>query len=458
MFHTQKEILQTQKEILQTQKEILQTQKEMFQNMQNKIDNFTLPKEISDFEVLTDTEVEELLESATILIDELICGDPMLYIQPDFHELIVQQVEELIVPQSCMNNLFSSKEICVHNDTISYEINLIIENAMQLFYRHIAPCRSYADTFIRIKPNLSLQKSKIDYLKSIPQPDQRTDEWYLFRHKYLTASSIWKAFGTESSQNQLIYDKCRPINIDKYKSFSTESPMHWGHKYEPVSIRIYETMFKTQVSDFGCLPHKIIPFIAASPDGINTLETSDRYGRMLEVKNIVNREINGIPKMEYWIQMQVQMEVCNLNECDFWETRFTEYESFEEFMADQDSTEQKGVIMYFMKDGQPFYEYAPLNITVTEHTLWEESMMEKYANITWMKNIYWKLAEMSCVLVLRNKLWFKASLPILQQLWATIEHDKIHGYEHRAPSKKMRHIFPSEIRPNNECLIDFANL
>ena len=118
----------------------------------------------------------------------------------------------------------------------------------------------------------------------------------------LTASSIWKAFISESTRNQLIYDKCSPIDIDKYKRFSTASPMHWGQKYEPVSIEWYEQKYKTKVSDFGCIPHKTISFLAASPDGINTSLESERYGRMLEVKNIVNRDITGIPKMEYWIQ------------------------------------------------------------------------------------------------------------------------------------------------------------
>jgi len=36
-------------------------------------------------------------------------------------------------------------------------------------------------------------------------------------------------------------------------------------------------------------------------------------------------EINGIPKEDYWIQMQIQIEVCNLSECDFEKTKFTEY-------------------------------------------------------------------------------------------------------------------------------------
>ena len=65
--------------------------------------------------------------------------------------------------------------------------------------------------------------------------------------------------------------------------------------------------------------------------------------------------------------MQLQMETCNLNECDFLETRLKEYESREEF--DNDGTFQytsdgnyKGV-MVFMKNDKPHYEYAPFNCT-----------------------------------------------------------------------------------------------
>ena len=116
----------------------------------------------------------------------------------------------------------------------------------------------------------------------------------------------------------------------------------------------YEKEYNTVVSDFGCIPHKTIPYLAASPDGINTLLSSERHGRMLEVKNIVNRDITGIPKVEYWIQMQIQMEVCMLNECDFLETRFTEYEGYSEFIEDGDFAmsedgKLKGVVLYFIK-------------------------------------------------------------------------------------------------------------
>jgi hypothetical protein len=233
--------------------------------------------------------------------------------------------------------------------------------------------------------------------------------------------------------------------------------MHWGHKYEPVSIQLYETKYETKVSDFGCIPHNTLDFLAASPDGINTLESSPRYGRMLEIKNIVNRDIDGNPKMEYWIQMQLQMEVCNLNECDFFETRFKEYADEEAYVADSyrpegaeadinktHTGEQKGRMIQFI-----------VNIPSTALGKWEEAMMEKHCNDLWGKTIYWRLDEMSCVLVLRNKFWFKAAVPILTDLWKTIEYEKAHGYEHRSPNKKVK---LNNIIVVKKCLIDLADM
>jgi len=204
----------------------------------------------------------------------------------------------------------------------------------------------------------------------------------------------------------------------------------------------YEKEYNTIVSDFGCIPHKTIPYLAASPDGINTSESSERHGRMLEVKNIVNRDITGIPKVEYWIQMQIQMEVCMLNECDFLETRFTEYEDYNEFIQDGNFTtsedgKMKGIALYFIKEGQPFYEYAPLGSSKKEFDDWEQMIMTKNKNITWMQNLYWKLSEISCVLVFRNKLWFSGAVQVLDNVKSIIEKEKVSGYAHRAPKRKQ---------------------
>ena len=51
-------------------------------------------------------------------------------------------------------------------------------------------------------------------------------------------------------------------------SSNTNSPLHWGVKYEPITIMIYEEMYRTKVGEFGCIPHPDYSFIGASPDGI----------------------------------------------------------------------------------------------------------------------------------------------------------------------------------------------
>lgn len=166
-----------------------------------------------------------------------------------------------------------------------------------------------------------------------------------------------------------------------------KTPFHWGQKYEPLSVMLYENMYNTKVADFGCIQHDKYKFLGASPDGINVDMSSERYGRMLEIKNIVNREINGIPKKEYWIQMQMQMEVCDLNECDFLETKFVEYENanafFNELPLDNNKSvlNTKGLILYFhhSKEAKPFYIYKPLNIVKKDDILkWEEDTIELY--------------------------------------------------------------------------------
>jgi putative phage-type endonuclease len=275
---------------------------------------------------------------------------------------------------------------------------------------------------------------KLAHIRAKPQPDQRTPEWYKFRHNLITASNAWKAFESQSCMNQLIYEKCKPLKEHEEKEHvNTASPMHWGQKYEPVSRMIYECIYKTKVADFGCLQHDVHAFLGASPDGINVDPESQRYGRMLEIKNIVNRDITGIPKKEYWIQMQLQMETADLNECDFLETQFAE-----EGDPPSGTTSDAlftGTMIYFMKDGKPHYEYEPIG---SKSDAWFNDAMERNQAHMWMKTIHWRLEKMSCVLVLRNKLWFQHAIRVLDDLWQTIvkERDNPQGCEHRAPKRR----------------------
>ena len=291
-------------------------------------------------------------------------------------------------------------------------------------------------------------ETKLNFIKNIPQPEQRTDEWYNFRYNHLTASNLWKIFGTQCSLNNLIYEKCIPLNVDKYKtSFNENSALSWGHKYEDVSILFYEKNYKTKIKDYGCIPHNKLKFLAASPDGINDDPTNKRYGRMLEIKNIYNRKITGIPKKEYWVQMQIQMEVCNLDECDFLETRFIEYKTYDEFINDGTFThtkdnKEKGIIIYFIDiiNKSKIYEYMDIGLSKEEYETWEKNIMNKYSDnkkYEWINNYYWYLDELSCVLVKRNKYWFNKTINKLIETWDIICKERENGeYTKRAPKKR----------------------
>lgn len=398
---------------------------------------------------LTETENLDIIESFCNIIDYYITNNPLSFSEPKFHENLSEYVEIFInlqFPFSFNNRLQNTLTEDLH-----HELKTLQQEAESIYFKHIIPKRSYPKTFIRNKNvNIAEMSKKIQFIKDIPQPDQRTDEWYHFRHNLLTASSAWKCLASDSSRNQIIYEKCQPLNVGKFRSANITTPFHWGQKYEEVSVMLYEKKYKTKVEDFGCIQHQKYKFLGASPDGINTDQESAFYGRMLEIKNIVNREITGIPKQEYWIQMQLQMETCELNECDFLETRFKEYESEEEFNADGTMSrtkdgKQKGIMMHFNKDGFAHYEYCPIfrkrddDATCRQiFEKWEQEMMEKNSDMMWVANVYWYLDQVSCVLVLRNKLWFNEAVRKLEETWKTIETERVTGYEHRAPRKRTK--------------------
>lgn len=390
---------------------------------------------------------EDFLEMVLHLMEEYVTDDPMAIAEPSFHTEFLDETYEMLMSQL-------GHELWRYNDeTIMDRLDEISE----IFYASFMPRRSYPTTLI-LNNHINTKNitEKIALLRNKPQPTQRTAEWYEFRHNLLTASNAYKSFMDGSELNQLIFEKCQPLHIpdpEKVTMVNVDTTLHWGQKFEPLSIMIYEDKYETKIEDFGCIQHGTYSFLGASPDGINVNKKSLRYGRMLEIKNIVNREIDGVPKLEYWIQMQLQMETCDLDECDFLETRFVEYEDEAAFDEDTAQAEYKGLIMYFTHEGRPVYKYAPLHLSRHELSAWEADQHEKTEH-TWIKNIYWKIDEMSCVLVQRNPRWFQDNIATLQDVWKTIEYERVHGYQHRAPVKRTN---KTNNQPENEgqssCLI-----
>lgn len=418
--------------------------------------------------IFTEDHAVELVETALHLMEEFMDENPTIISEPNFHDILLEEIKEMFYVQM--------EDHILDSEYIEHDMNDLLEDAFNIYITTFHPERSLNlnddDDSDSNKSDMdeeekNIIEEKIKKLREIPQPVQRTSEWYKFRWNLITASNAWKAFESQNTINQLIYEKCQPLKDfnneaveDEIKMVNTNTTLHWGQKYEPLSVMIYEHMYSSKVEDFGCIQHPIYKFIGASPDGIIIQSDTGRYGRMLEIKNIVNREINGIPKKEYWVQMQLQMEVCDLDECDFLETKFIEYSDYQSYRDDSSIAllngdnfnsyatskdgSYKGIIIHLhTKEGSPHYEYMPLNLWKPDDIVkWEEDTINKYEkepyNYTFLKFIYWKLEKLSCVLVLRNKDWFKNNIGQLEKVWKIIEEERISGYEHRAPNKKLK--------------------
>jgi putative phage-type endonuclease len=281
------------------------------------------------------------------------------------------------------------------------------------------------------------------YKKDQANPQQRTPEWYQHRYNMLTASNLWQALGSDAQRNRLIFEKCKPLETQYIESkwVSTEGSLHWGVKFEPLTVMIYEKQTGTKIGNFGCITHSQYSFLGASPDGIVINPESPLFGRLVEIKNIFNREMDGIPSEAYWIQMQIQMQCCELEACDFVETRFKEYEFAQAFHEEEDTERIKGIILQFVARDSlsniPLYKYSPLDLSQTELTDWIEKTKEEVAELHILfKTHYWYLDNICMTTIQRNDAWFSAALPKIQETWDIILKERVSGYEHRAAKKR----------------------
>ncbi len=381
-------------------------------------------------------------------VDKYLAENGIQQCQPEFYKTMVDKItQDYLDDLICIGFIEEDRPYEKVFKRFRKRVHIFIKNYFSIIG---IPRRAYKNPRPTVYESVdkAVIKTKIEKLNDANQIVQRTPEWYQFRHNLITASNIWKAVGSEANQNSLILEKCKPMVTESYDTSSpnTDSPMHWGVKYEPLTVMLYEYRNQCKVGEFGCIQHPAYPFIGASPDGIVISEDSSAYGRMLEIKNVVSREITGVPKMDYWVQMQTQMEVCNLNECDFVETQFKEYDEVDEdlFYKNKHKYLYNGVILYFIKsdfaDGKPHYVYMPLNTELNKTVISEwinDKKQELRDTHILFKRIYWYCEAYSCVLIKRNKPWFEMALPKIQELWDTVEKERVTGYEHRKPKKRM---------------------
>ena len=391
-------------------------------------------------EEFNDEDIEAFKESVQYFIQDFIDNNIRLYKNKAFEHIMYDALYDMITP--IYGSIF---------DKTKFNMEHHIYDAMEIYFYKNNAFRSYSSTTILKKPNKRRISKLLGIYEKKEQPEQQSPEWFEFRRDGLSASDIWKAIDSQSSKNSIIYKKCKPLN-NKRRGINIKSPLHNGHRYEPLSILQYEYDNKTTVGEFGCMKHDKYPFLRASPDGINIDTDSKLYGRMVEVKNPTTRELDGKPKKEYWIQMQLQMEVWNLDECDFLETVYKPYESEDAFYKDGKSfirnskNKRKGIVVQFYDGSEPIYAYPPVDCSKDEFDDWFDKLLDEKKTLTWVNNIYWYLDDYSCVLVPRNKKWFNTIYPDLKEIWDTVLKERISGYDHRKPKRhKKKKLTPTSL-------------
>ena len=158
--------------------------------------------------IFTTDEIVNISQIITELFEEYVHNNAIDISLPTFDQKLTEYIYDILIFQL----LYIYKSHTHYR--VKLKIKRLIKGIKRKLYTKIIPYRSYRTSFIRnIIPNLSHLNSKLETLQLIPQPTQRTEEWYIFRHNLLTASAIWKVFSTQAAQNQLIYENANHILI-----------------------------------------------------------------------------------------------------------------------------------------------------------------------------------------------------------------------------------------------------
>lgn len=303
---------------------------------------------------------------------------------------------------------------------------------------------------IEIEPELTSlsmisQKKIFNELRKIGGIKQRSPEWYSIRETLITASSaasilkktavVCGAYIKNYKLTNFILDRscCNPYSSKTefilgkcgMNKFTGNIATRWGQKYEQVASDIYSFKTNSRIEEFGLLIHPKYTWLGASPDGIT------HEGVMLEIKCPFRRKITGVPPFYYWVQCQLQLEVCNLERCDFEECKFSEFKTESDFDS---SEKEKGIFMEYINEfNEKDYFYPPTDIYFNSSGIAGQALKEWFLEKMYdlpselrrgIRPIYWALEHYSVTTIYRNQAWFEGVKEDLHNAQLEIEEYK----------------------------------
>jgi putative phage-type endonuclease len=284
-------------------------------------------------------------------------------------------------------------------------------------------------------------QAELKVLLQLPLMKQRTTEWFDARKTRLTASDLYDAIkvtsgGSDTSVSIKLAKKKANIVAADTINYNAIPALKWGTMFEPMATRCYsQKMNDITIHDFGLICDTENEHFGASPDGINEL------GIMLEIKCPYSRKIvDGVIPDKYKMQIQGQLAVCKLKECDYIECIFKSLETVDEYLCIEGTAAHgtacarhgtaHGVIAeFYNRAGEYVYYYSEPDRTPAECLedirIIAEGIMSGGDKLKFSKYTYWRLDEMIIQRVVFNASEWLTIIPKINTFWEKVEEYKL---------------------------------
>lgn len=273
------------------------------------------------------------------------------------------------------------------------------------------------------------------------QTPQHVHEWYAEKSECLTASEIHDIFsGSRAAllrRKVALYrsrsgdddgDGVGRSTVSVSQADGNMMATYWGHRFEPIIRRIFEEEKSgrdTVLDGLGRFRHADPAFewLRASPDGL--VMRGPLAGRLVEIKAPKTRVPDDLVPSEYWIQMQMQAEVLNLDAVEFVEAQFQQRHKSAMTAEDWGAFEAakwKGEIMIInrAKSGWGLDNYPELEYIYSDPVREASDLKPLNAGESEvLEESCWWLTGFFPRTVLRDRDWWvSVALPQAQAFWA----------------------------------------
>ena len=304
-----------------------------------------------------------------------------------------------------------------------------IDDVSKLIYEDLKENKKYYtyDTINKRLDSIKKYRKELNSLLQLPLMKQRSEEWFEARKTRLTASDLYDAVKGGNISIKLAKKKANIItdNIN----YNAIPALKWGTMFEPMATRCYsQKMNNINIHDFGLICDVDNAHFGASPDGINEL------GIMLEIKCPYSRKIiDGVIPDKYKMQIQGQLAVCKLKECDYIECIFKSIENKEDYLELGNTTVNHGIIAEFYNSkGEYIYYYSDANKTPIEcieyminNRDYHDINDDEKKILKFSKYTYWKLDEMIIQRVIFKPDEWETIIPKINNFWEKVEEYKL---------------------------------